>query len=231
MITDSTSIFYFSNPLVLTNIFGTIITGLGGLGTCIIAWKSILKPLWLKHLKKQKEQDSVLINQSKFFVNIEEMTEKILEISKELKPNGGGSIKDQVKQIATDVKTICVERDATFLLSKEPMFKSDEHGYCILANNALCQLYGVSQEQLLGLGWLNYIIEEDKERIKEEWVNVIETGTEIASYYTIINQITNEEVPVKYRAIINKHNGKIISAIGNVEKTAMKKTLHKLKTV
>ena len=216
-----------ANTELIPHILQTLVIGGGGLATALIAiikLYSILKKWYLA--SKQKEE-----NLNKAISHIEVISFQLQEVSKELKPNGGGSIKDQVKQIATDVKTICVERDATFLLSKEPMFKNDEHGYCILANNALCQLYGVSQEQLLGLGWLNYIIEEDKERIKEEWLNVIETGTEIASYYTIINQITNEEVPVKYRAIINKHNGKIISAIGNVERVAMKKSLHKLKTV
>ena len=212
---------------LIPHILQTLVIGGGGLATALIAiikLYSILK----RQYDKAKERSE---NLSKAIAHIDIIALNLQEVSKELKPNGGGSIKDQVRQIATDVKTICVERDATFLLSKEPMFKNDERGYCILANNALCQLYGVSQEQMLGLGWLNYIIEEDKERIKEEWINVIETGTEISSYYTIINQVTDEEVPVKYRAIINKHNGKIISAIGNVEKIAMKKSLHKLKTV
>lgn len=212
---------------LIPHILQTLVIGGGGLATALIAiikLYSILK----RQYDKAKERSE---NLSKAIAHIDIIALNLQEVSKELKPNGGGSIKDQVRQIATDVKTICVERDATFLLSKEPMFKNDERGYCILANNALCQLYGVSQEQMLGLGWLNYIIEEDKERIKEEWINVIETGTEISSYYTIINQVTDEEVPVKYRAIINKHNGKIISAIGNVEKIATKKTMHKLKTV
>jgi PAS domain S-box-containing protein len=222
MITDSTSISYFSNPLVLTNIFGTIITGLGGLGACIITWKSILKPLWLKHLKKQKEQDSVLINQSKFFVHIEEMTEKILEISKELKPNGGGSIKDQIKQIANDVKIIMIERDATFYLSKEPMFKTDDKGYYISVNTSLCNLIGATEIELLGLGWLNYISLQDRDRVWEEWENIIESGKEISTYFTIKNPETTEMIPVKCIAIINRSGNSVISIIGSIEKTPKK---------
>ena len=216
-----------ANTESMTHLLQTLVIGGGGFATALIAiikLYSILKK-WHNEAKEKRE------NLQKAIVHIDTIALNLQEVSKELKPNGGGSIKDQIKQIATDVKTICVERDATFLLSKEPMFKNDDRGYCILANNALCQLYGVSQEQMLGLGWLNYIMEEDKERIKEEWMNVIETGTEISSYYTIINQVTDEEVPVKYRAIINKHNGEIISAIGNVERVATKKTMHKLKTV
>lgn len=215
----------FSESETVLHLIQTLILGGGGLATALIAsikLYSILKK-WYNESKEKRERFIKAIS------NIENISLQLQEVTKELKPNGGGTIKDQVKQIAHDVKTICVERDATFLLSKEAMFKNNEQGYCILANNSLCQLYGVSQEQLLGLGWLNYIMEEDKERIKEEWLNIIETGTEIASYYTIINQVTDEEVPVKYRAIINKHNGKIISAIGCVEKVAIKKTLHRVK--
>lgn len=215
---DSTSISYIANPIIITNILGTIITGLGGLGTCIIAWKSILKPLWLKHLKKQKEQDSVLINQSKFFVHIEEMTEKILEISKELKPNGGGSIKDQVKQIANDVRIIRIERDATFHLAKEPMFKTDEKGYYVSCNSAFCSLMGVPEQEILGLGWLNFIVTEDKERVWEEWENIIESGKEISTYYTIKKPQTMDLIPVKCRAVINRDSSNIVSIIGTIEK-------------
>ena len=143
----------------------------------------------------------------------------------------GGSIKDQVKEISKDVKTIRVEKDATFLLAKEPMFKNDANGYCILANQALCHLYGTTQEQLLGLGWLNFIKEEDRERVKEEWKNIIESGTEITSSHTIINQFTDEEIPVRYRAIINRDNDKIISALGYVEKIELKKSNKKLTTL
>ena len=172
MITDSTSV--FQNPTIITDIITAIFSSLGGLATFIISWKAVLKPIWQKHMDKQKQQEELLTNQTKIFTHIENMTEKILEISKELKPNAGGSIKDQVKQIANDVRVIRVERDATFHLAKEPMFKTDGKGYYISCNSSLCSLIGVSEQELLGLGWLNYISLEDKDRIWEEWENIIE---------------------------------------------------------
>lgn len=193
----------------------TIIIGAGGLATAIISihtiWKKILKP-WFTESRIKRD------NLARVIAHIEDISVKLENISKELQPNGGGSIKDQVKEISKDVKAIRVERDATFLLAKEPMFKNDASGYCILANQALCKLYGTTQEQLLGLGWLNFINEDDRERVKDEWKNIMESGTEITSSYTIINQSTDEEVPVRYRAIINRDNDKIISALGYVEK-------------
>lgn len=214
------------NPVYITEFISTAIISLGGLATACLAiygvWKKILLP-WFRESRNKRD------NLAKAIAHIEKISNELSEVSKELKPNGGGSIKDQVKEISRDVKAIRVERDATFLLAKEPMFKNDAKGYCTLANQALCKLYGTNQEQLLGLGWLNYVIEEDRERVKEEWKNIIESGTEITSNYTVKNDQTDQYIPVKYRAIINRDNESIISAIGYVEKIPERK-LNKLLT-
>jgi len=220
MITDSTSV--FQNPTITTDTITAILSSLGGLATFIISWKAALKPIWQKHMDKQKQQEELLTNQTKIFTHIENMTEKILEISKELNPNAGGSIKDQVKQIFNDVRVIRVERDATFHLAKEPMFKTDGKGYYISCNSSLCSLIGVSEQELLGLGWLNYISLEDKDRICEEWENIIESGKEISTYYTIKNPETLELIPVKCRAVINRDSSNIVSIIGTIEKSSKK---------
>ena len=157
-----------------------------------------------------------------FEKNYLEQKKSLLEITKELQPNGGRSIKDQVKQIADDVRIIRVERDATFHLAKEPMFKTDNKGYYISCNTALCNLVGVPEQELLGLGWLNYISLEDKDRIWEEWENIIESGKEISTFFTIKNPESMEMIPVKCRAVINRSGDSVISIIGSIEKTIKK---------
>ncbi len=218
----------FTHYTTLITWIQTLIIGAGGLATAILAmwglWTKILKP-WFKESRKKRETLFKAIG------HIEDISEKLEKVSKELQPNGGGSIKDQVKQIANDVRIIRVERDATFHLSKEPMFKTDEKGYYVSCNSAFCSLMGVPEQEILGLGWLNYIIEEDKERVWEEWENIMESGKEISTYYTIKNPETAELTLIKCRAVVNRNGDKVVSIIGTIEKTAMKKTLHKLKTV
>lgn len=215
----------FSNYSSLLTLLQTIIIGAGGLATAILAmwglWTKILKP-WFKESREKREALSKAIS------HIEGISEKIEKVSKELQPNGGGSIKDQIKQIANDIKIIRVERDATFYLSKEPSFKSDGKGHYTSINYALSQLVGVSESELLGLGWLNYIALEDKDRIWEEWENIIESGKEISLFYGIKNPTTMEVIPVKCRAVINRDNDKILSVIGTIEPTE-KKHYKKLK--
>lgn len=209
----------FNNSNYIGELISTLIIGAGGLATAFLAiygvWKKILQP-WFKESRNKRNAVEKVIS------HIENISNELSEVSKELRPNGGGSIKDQVKQIASDVKIIRVERDATFHLSKDAMFKNDADGHCVLANSALCTLFGSTQEQMLGLGWLNFIIEEDKKRIKNEWSSIIESGKEISSYYTVYNPVLEEYIPLTYKAIINRDSEGVISVIGMVEKTTKK---------
>ena len=208
--------YYYSTAL---EILQTEIIAGGGLATAILAmwglWSKILKP-WFKESRDKREKLEKAVN------HIEKMAEKLSIVSKELQTNGGGSIKDQIKQIANDVKIIRIERDGTFYLSKDPMFKTDDKGHYIAVNTSLCQLIGVTEGELLGLGWLNYISLEDRDRVWEEWENIIESGKEIFTYFTIKNPETMEMIPVKCRAVINRSEDSIISIIGSIEKTSNK---------
>lgn len=205
--------YYYSTVL---EVLQTIIIAGGGIATAILAiwglWSKIIKP-WFEEYRDKREKLEKAVN------HIEKMAEKLSIVSKELQTNGGGSIKDQIKQIANDVKIIRIERDATFYLSKDPMFKTDDKGYYIAVNTSLCQLIGVTEGELLGLGWLNYISLEDRDRVWEEWENIIESGKEISTYFTIKNPQTIEMIPVKCRAVINRSEDSIISIIGSIEKT------------
>jgi len=203
----------------LLTLLQTLVIGAGGLATAILAmwglWTKILKP-WFKESRDKREK------LEKAVTHIEKMAEKLSIVSKELQTNGGESIKDQIKQIANDVKIIRIERDATFYLSKDPMFKTDDKGYYVAVNTSLCQLIGVTEGELLGLGWLNYISLEDRDRVWEEWENIIESGKEISTFFTIKNPESMEMIPVKCRAVINRSGDSVISIIGSIEKTIKK---------
>lgn len=208
--------YYYSTAL---EILQTVIIAGGGSATAILAmwglWTKILKP-WFKESRDKREKLEKAVN------HIEKMAEKLSIVSKELQTNGGGSIKDQIKQIANDVKIIMIERDATFYLSKDPMFKTDDKGHYVAVNTSLCQLIGAPEIELLGLGWLNYISLQDRDRVWEEWENIIESGKEISTYFTIKNPETTEMIPVKCIAVINRSGNSVISIIGSIEKTANK---------
>jgi len=215
-------------------IYSLIIIFGGSVCTAALAywgvWKKIIEPGINKREEEKKlkalELSNIVKNQQTLFEHIESMTKQLVDISSELKPNGGGSLKDLVTKIHSNVKYILSERDAEFQLSKSAMFRNDNIGNCTGANKALTELFGGTEEQLLGHGWVNFIVESDRERAKEEWVNVVDGGTEISSSYMITNPLTEETFPIKYRAIINRspHDGHIISILGLVEKLSKKQS-------
>jgi len=194
----------------------TLIIGIGTIATTLLAlhkiWTSIVEPYCKKKRDKKTNLDNAILH-------IETMSQKLDQVSKELQPNGGGSIKDQVKQIANDVKVMRVERDATFHLSKEPMFKTDAQGHCTSANYAACSIFGITQNEMMGLGWFNHVLESEKERVRDEWENIIKSGNELATQFIIVNPVDYSHVPVKYKGVVNRDNdGHIISIIGSIEK-------------
>jgi PAS domain S-box-containing protein len=206
----------FFNPIYWGSIISTLIISVGGLSTAVLAmygiWSKMLKP-FIKESRHKRDRLAKAID------HIESISTQLEEVSKELKPNGGGSIKDQVKQISTDIKVIRAERDTAFYLSKDAMFKNNANGLCTNANTALCRLFGAQENEMLGLGWTNFVIEEDKERIIDEWQANIEFGNEIISNYTIENKETGKLIKVQYRALIMRDDDEsIISIVGIVEK-------------
>lgn len=228
---DSTLI---ENANFTTHFIQTITIGTGGLCTAILAmfgvWGKIIKPylekreakrtLRIQEIKRRiDETERLVANQALFFRHIDEMTDKLNLIMSEFKPNGGSTLRDRIVDIGNNISIIIVERDATFQLSADAMFKADKNGYCTAANQSLCNLYGATSEQMLGHGWFNFISESDRNRVKEEWQSIIESGREISIYYYIDNPETGEVFPAHFRAIITRDKmGEVVSIIGAVQR-------------
>lgn len=226
--TSVTTIQTIDYQLLSHSIYTLIIIIGGSICTAALAywavWKKIIEPQFIKREEEKKakvnEINGIIKNQQIFFEHIEAMTQQLIDISAELKPNGGGSMKDILVKTHNNVKYILSERDAEFQLSKNAMFRNDGEGYCIAVNKMLTDLFGATEQQMLGLGWVNFIIESDRNRAKTEWENITDSGSEISTTYHIHNPIINEVFPIKYRAIVNRdpHDDHIISILGIVEK-------------
>jgi PAS domain S-box-containing protein len=54
------------------------------------------------------------------------------------------------------------------------IFRADQQGNCIYANNHLLELTGLSNNEILNNGWLNRLHPEDKLRIEEAWQATIQ---------------------------------------------------------
>jgi PAS domain S-box-containing protein len=171
-----------------------------------------------------------------------ELHSKVDTILKELTPNGGGSIKDAVTSMREDVRklktNVAVLRDGLrFSLGLQPtaVFETDAHGLCTNASPALCDMFGKTHEEMIGLGWLAAIHSaEERDRAWVNWRSAVESGVPYKDRYLIHNEKTGERFYAESRAVASKtDDGKVAYFFGSVEKeqpvsTAIRESLSRL---
>lgn len=102
-------------------------------------------------------------------------------------------------------------------LSDVPMFVCNEEGLCILANRAMCELFGGEEKQMRGYGWLGFIHPDDRAAAQRHWELAIHSGNEdVTGEYRIING--DSVVDAVYHSIIIRGNeGQLIVSVGKVK--------------
>lgn len=143
---------------------------------------------------------------------------KVDIIIKELTPNGGGSIKDQVTLTRDDVKmlkaNVAVLRDGLrFSLGLQPtaVFETNEAGRCTNASPALCEMFGMTHEEMLGLGWLAAIASaEERDRAWLNWRSAVDSGVPYKDRYLVHNARTGEKFHAVSRAVASKTDDGVV---------------------
>lgn len=145
--------------------FTAIIAAIGGVFLLFSKGKKII----IKKYKERKEylqkRNSVPIILENIHNKLEVVDKRLIEVEKEVKPNGGGSMKDVLKIVQAEI-------EAAFWLNPSPSFRTTSSGVNILVNEAYCHLCGVSSEDLLKLGWKNYVYNDDDDSLDyymEQW--------------------------------------------------------------
>ena len=67
-----------------------------------------------------------------------------------------------------------------------PIWHADSLGNVILVNSRLLHLLTVQEEQVLGSGWLSYIHECDRDRVRQEWERTVAAGREFSAHLRLI---------------------------------------------
>lgn len=131
-----------------------------------------------------------------------DLSKKLDEIGAQLRPNGGSSLADRVNEIKI---MISQEHDATrsiISLTGSAFWESNAKGECIFASRPLADMMGVSQQDVLGNGWLSAVHSEDVSRLTEEWELAIEQKRRFSSIYRFVlknsdvNKVRGTAVPM-----------------------------------
>lgn len=109
----------------------------------------------------------------KLYKKIREIYEKINLIVKELTPNGGSSIKDQVNRIEHRLNGLDFFQKMHLDMLELPVFMTDGKGSCVWANRACLNMLGRQSSDMMGFGWESIIHQEDRDRVTKEWYDSI----------------------------------------------------------
>lgn len=159
-------------------------------------------------------------NQESMFAQHKELAAKIEKIASETIPNGSNTIRivnDAVFDIQKSVKKIETKIDARNEIEKACLFECNELGECISANSALCDLFGTTQDQMLGYGWGKFIHEADVDRVFKNWERALNSHShEIVDYYRIRSGRDRSIKSVEYKNVFKYEDDKLIATFGTV---------------
>jgi PAS domain S-box-containing protein len=150
---------------------------------------------------------------------VKQAIERIDYVYGELSPNGGGSVKDKINQLSRDVAVLRGGLSFSLTLNPHCIFEADPDGHCTFANVALCNLFGLSQEEMLGRGWLSALDgSEARERAWDTWDSCVSKHIPYLDRYQIRNARTGERIWVRAHAIPAGHPDKPLHYYGTVER-------------
>lgn len=183
---------------ILKPIFEFLI-GLGGaVGVFWAAYKFVRTKYSSYKAKKDKELKIV-----------EERDKKLDYIYKELKPNGGGSLKDKINRMDEQLQhnteeTIKNSKETSknleltktifhrqrWLLDQrnEPIFEADNNGLCVWVNDKYLDVFNTTKERCEGHGWKNLVHIDDRDKVVHLWESSIKDNRAFEAKYKMISE-------------------------------------------
>lgn len=205
----------------LTIFFEKFLVGFTALCGAALTWLGVYKKIIVPYQMRRKESIKLLQaandNMLNYFAKIDNMASDLSTVKKEVLQDGGYSLKDIAIKTSDDLKTLRYRFKAMMQFADKPSFWCDRNGYCTMANKKLIDLYGAdSESQMLGLGWLSYVEDSDKDRALKDWNEAIRNNQESENYFHVMNRKTGRIFEIKYNAIFFRENDEIITICGVV---------------
>ncbi|HNO70136.1 MAG TPA: PAS domain-containing protein [Bacteroidia bacterium] len=144
-------------------------------GGLITFFKKVIQPIW-RFFKEYNEHKELLLKGN----------ENIENILKELRPNGGSSLKDQLSRIENSVDLLDVKVAAVAIASNVGYWKSDSKGNAIEVGKSLCAILGRTESEIKGSNWVSSIHTSDRIAVKNEWDSSVRDNRNFEMNYRFV---------------------------------------------
>ena len=145
--------------------------------------------------------------------SITKVHSQVEAIFKEITPNGGGSIKDKINVMSTEITentklTQQIFHRQRWIMDRrnEPIFETTQAGEYVWVNYPFAELVGREKEDIIGHNWKNVIHEDDRHRVISNWDSAVKDGRSYEDEYRIITPHGNV-VTVRSEAVNNSGTG------------------------
>lgn len=184
---------------IISNV-GLILAGASAIiSTLLIVYKKVVKPIY-NHFK-----------------NWYDMMDKIDIIFDEVTPNDGKSIKDRVNKTHRGLTFVSARLKAHLADTQEASFETDEKGNCNYVNRTYTRLVQRSPSEVMGQGWQNCILEEDREYVIQSWKKAINEGRELSIKFRFETP-SGKVIPIKAASYkMTNEEGEIIGYLGKIK--------------
>ena len=151
--------------------------------------------------------------------------DQVSALMREVKPNGGSSLRDAIDRTAGKVDQLSVAVDELAATHQvrwrmaygEPSWHSDDHGRCTAANNLLCDLLEYSESEFVGSNWKNLIHPEDQQHVFSEWNRIVAEGAQFSLNTRYVTR-SGAVVHVRLKAVPIIVKGGVVGWIGTANK-------------
>jgi PAS domain S-box-containing protein len=121
---------------------------------------------------------------------------KVDHLVKETSPNGGSTIKDVMNRVSHDVRIIGAKSRAYKEGLDVPMGECDVNGQLIWSSSPFQLLLGVTEDEITGSSWQNYIADYDVDRVLRTWEKAVKDHSFYRSRHHMRSS-TGREFPVE----------------------------------
>lgn len=173
----------------------------------IIAWYNRAKLAATFLGRAWKLISSFAIGPKKIMERLDRFEKRFDKIEYEMSPNGGGSIKDKINVIY-ELSVLADARVKHMIsMTDQPMYECRvSDGFTINVNEALCNLFGMTEPHMLGNGWLEAIVQEERAMVWTEYQRAIKEHTPYSWTYTVENQKTGKRIRVKTKLTVLRNS-------------------------
>lgn len=139
--------------------------------------------------------------------------EKILQ---ELYTNDGSSLRDTINRL--DRRQIILNDRILGILDRDDMaiFETDNKGQFIWVNSAYLSMSGRTLPDLIGHGWINSVLETDRNRVITEWDRAIEEQRTFEMTFSFQHQYTDRITLAFVKATPNRSANEIVGWTGYI---------------